>query len=661
MSSISQTSSQLDDSVSKSEETYASTVIQSLSILNSISFDFKSHEPKPSASSNKKLTEAYKALLYGNFNSFNNCLFQDLIKIYSEYAQNISDALLHDPYHFIKYFIIFLNTENNFVKNISFFQMYDQQKRNVFTDFDKSINLFQEYYKNTQDSIISKNFYYSEITNIMCNNCRASIFNCSLNPIIEIDIQRYISKRPPELSQSNITLKECMKYYFNSNPATCPNCQNRANMFKLLINNSKNLIFYLNRSSHNGFNDINFDLELDVSDYFNKGKTKSKVSTKYDLRASLCYSGNFGYFVDYNIKGQNGNNWFRFNNQYKKISVNDIYSYEPIILIYESSEKYFNYLGGNISNQVNQNGFNNNQQPANINQMNMQINNLNQVKVNNNMNAGFPINQLSQINKMNAVNPINQMNQMKQINQMNQMNQMKQMNAMNQINQMNQMNQMNAMNQMKQMNSMNQMNQMNQMNAINGMNMMTQMNPMNPINQMNTMNNMNQMGNSMKIQMPAFAHLNPFVQMNQPNNNFGQTSKDTNISSNAQDNPPPSTDINVLFKMVNENDLQNEQYRLAMQLKSDEIIKDIMKHFFMKVQKPETYIKQFLLNGIEIPKNSTLTASETNLVDDSVVTAILAVPENRNNNSNSNNIANENNNANDNNNNNNNTNAQNSG
>ena len=610
MSSICQDSSQLEETVNKSEETYASTVLQSLCILNSISSDFKSYEPRPSASNNRKLTQAFKEFLYGNFNSINNSLFQDLIKIYNEYAQNINDALPHNPYNFLKHFIIFLNTENNNIKDVSFFQLYEQQKRNVCNSFDGSVSLFEEYCRNTQDSIISKNFYYSEIANIICNNCGTKIFNCSLNPLIEIDIQRYISQRPPELSQSNITLKDCLNYYINSNPSTCPNCQNNASMFKLLINDSKILIFYLNRNSHNGFNDINFDLELDVSDCFNKDKTKSKVYTKYDLRACLCYSGNYGYFVDYNIKGQNGNIWFRFNNQYKKISINELYVYEPIILIYESSENNKNYLRGNNLNQVSQNGFNNNQQPAMMAQMNMQMNNSNQVRVNN--------------NNMNAVNPMNQMSQMNQINNMNKNNQM---------------NQMNAMNQMKQLNTMNMTNQMNAMNQ---------------------MNFMNQMRNTMNSHMSTLAQMTQISRMNQQNifqnNNFSQSCKNVKIPS--QNNPPPSVDINIIFKVVNENDLQNEQFRLAMQLKSDEKIKDIMAKLFMKLDKPEDYIKKFLLNDIEIPKNSVLTASETNLIDDSVVIAVLSIPENRNNNNNTN--AN-NNNTNDNNNNNNNANANNTG
>ena len=673
MSSISQTSSsQLEETVNKSEETYASTVLQSLCILNSISSDFKSYEPRPSASNNRKLTEAFKVFLYGNFNSINNSLFQDLIKIYNEYAQNTNDAVPHNPYNFLKHFIIFLNTENNNVKDVSFFQLYEQQKRNVCNSFDGSVSLFEEYCRNTQDSIISKNFYYSEITNIICNNCGSKIFNCSLNPLIEIDIQRYISQRPPELSQGNITLKECLNYYINSNPSTCPNCQNNASMFKLLINDSKTLIFYLNRNTHNGFNDINFDLELDVSNCFNKDKTKSKVYTKYDLRACLCYSGNYGYFVDYNIKGQNGNIWFRFNNQYKRISINELYVYEPIILIYESSENNKNYLGGNNSNQANKNGFNNNQQPANMAQMNMQMNNTNQLRVNNNnMNAVNPINQISQMNQMNAMNQMNNMNRNNQMNQMNAMNPMNQMNTMNAMNAMNPMNQMNTMNAMNPMNQMNAMNPMNQMNPMNAMNQMNQMNPMNQMNRMNMMNQMNamnqmnvmnQLRNTMNSPMSTLANMTQFTQINQQNifqnNNFSHSCNNVKIPSNTQNNPPPSVDINVIFKMVNENDLQNEQFKLAMQLKSDEKIKDIMAHLFMKLDKPDDYIKKFLLNGIEIPKNSILTASETNLIDDSEVIAVLSKPENRNNN---NNNANANNNSNDNNNNNNNANANNTG
>lgn len=623
---------QIGDTVSKSEETYASAVLQSLSILNIFKFDFMFYEPKSKENNNTKLTESFQTFLNSNFNSINDCLFQNLIKIYKEYAQNISDALLSDPYHFLKYFLIFLNGENNYVKDISFFQIYDQQKRNACNDFDSCFNLFKNYCKNTQDSIISKNIFYSEIVNITCNYCGSKLFDCSLNPILEIDIQRYIDQKSPELSESKITLKDCLNYYINANPTTCPKCQNNANMFKLLINDSKVLIFYLKRSSHNGFNDINFDIDLDISNCFNKDKTKIKIYTKYTLRACICFSGSiYGYFVDYCIKRKNGNIWYRFNNQNRQINNTELYNYEPIILIYETIEKNKSHLGGNNSNQINQ--------PNNINQMNNMI----QVSANNSMNSVHLMNQMkmAQMNQMN-----NQMNY--QMN--NQMNQMKQMNQINQMKIM-QMNQM----KMAQKNTLVRMNTMNQ--TFNRMNVMNQINQMNPINTMN-----NQM---------LMARMAQFAQMNQQNNNqviFNQGSSGLSTNQNSSASNIEDNNITVDFKIVAENDLQNVKFQLSMQLQSDEVFKDIIKKLLINLDKTENYIKKYLFNDTEILKTSTQKASEINLINKSVVLAILNESEanNTDNNANNNNDDNSNNNngnadnTNDNNNNNN-ANANNAG
>ena len=67
--------------------------------------------------------------------------------------------------------------------------------------------------------------------------------------------------------------------------------------------------------------------------------------------------------------------------------------------------------------------------------------------------------------------------------------------------------------------------------------------------------------------------------------------------SNIDDN-----NINFIFKIVNENDLQNGKFKLSMQLQSDEIIKDIIKNILVKEDKNENYIKKYLFNDTEISK-----------------------------------------------------------
>ena len=111
--------------VSKSKE----HVIQSLNTLISFKEDFLSNLPKQKDISNKKLTDAFQALHYGSFNFINDSLFLDLIKDYNEYAQNIRDALLNDPYHFLKYFLIFLNGKIIMQKMFLFFNFMSNKKR----------------------------------------------------------------------------------------------------------------------------------------------------------------------------------------------------------------------------------------------------------------------------------------------------------------------------------------------------------------------------------------------------------------------------------------------------------------------------------------------------------------------------------------------------
>lgn len=293
-------------SVNKCEETYITVVLQSLSVLMPIKNDFLNDEPLPS--NQTTLSNNFKKLLYALFNTQNNTIFQDFMNSYFFYAQNnnnsqnSSEPLLHDPYHFLKYLLIFLNSENNKPKDYNYFKKYEKEKSNSKHDIHLTFNSFKNYCINTQNSIISKNIYYSQIEQISCNNCsnRKTYYNCSLNPILEIDIDK-IKSNSAEMGNQKISLSECLKYYFEkSHQINCLNCNNMASALKKLVNDSKVLIIYLNRSQHNGQNDVNIDLKIDLSEYFIKDLIKCAY-IKYSLKSCIFYSGNIenGYFCDY--------------------------------------------------------------------------------------------------------------------------------------------------------------------------------------------------------------------------------------------------------------------------------------------------------------------------------------------------------------------------
>ena len=175
-------------SMNKYEETYAMVVLQSLSVLKAIKQDFLDDVPLP-MNFNTNLTFNFKVFLNQIFNFPNNNYFQDLLKTYNFYANNFnnSEAFLHDPYHFLKYFLEFLNNENNKVKDYNYYKVYEEEKIQNKYNMESIFNSFKKFCENTQNSVISRTIYYAQMEQIMCDNCN-NYFSVSLKPILEIDL-----------------------------------------------------------------------------------------------------------------------------------------------------------------------------------------------------------------------------------------------------------------------------------------------------------------------------------------------------------------------------------------------------------------------------------------------------------------------------------------
>ena len=159
-------------------ENYANLVLQALMALKTIKYDILNDIP--SQNINTPLTDDFKTLYFALFNSPNNKFFQDFIKTYNSKANNNKDALLNDPYNFLKYLLIFLKDENIKDFDFNFLLNYEQLKNNYINDGNQAQELFKNHMQKTQNSIIFNNFYYTEFLLTQCPICQKNILSIAL-------------------------------------------------------------------------------------------------------------------------------------------------------------------------------------------------------------------------------------------------------------------------------------------------------------------------------------------------------------------------------------------------------------------------------------------------------------------------------------------------
>ena len=186
-------------------ENYANLVLQALMALKTTKTDILNDIPTQNM--NTPLTDDFKTLFFGLFNSPENKFFKDFIKTYNSKANNNQDALLHDPYNFLKYLLIFLKEENIKDVDLNFLATYQQQKQNLINNGNQSVELFKNHFKKTQNSIISNNFYHSEFwLTTQCPTCGIQYCDYYYNPILELDIENIKKNLPNKPDNSTITL-----------------------------------------------------------------------------------------------------------------------------------------------------------------------------------------------------------------------------------------------------------------------------------------------------------------------------------------------------------------------------------------------------------------------------------------------------------------------
>ena len=320
----------------------------------------------------------------------------DLIQYYIKranmlYPNEQNNPFKGDPYHFLYYLLEILHFENNIPKDPSYNinQLYNQNILNQQND-DYMYFLFLDFFRRTQNSLISENFFNVEKYRTVCMNC-GIIYFYAIKKILRFNIEKYKMYRDqsnPQKKFCNLSLDDCFRCYIGGNTSSCTNCGNIATKYTKICCSTKVLIIYFDRKTHPFFGDIDFPLTLNIINYFSLKRVNNlNFKPVYKLKACISYDNNCGrYFADclVNNMGQMGI-WYRFMDDQVSILGNgqDIFKFEPQMLIYELDQQYNMNLNNNIQNQQFNNNF-----------LNIMLNLFNNNNIPNFFNMNFnPVNQ----------------------------------------------------------------------------------------------------------------------------------------------------------------------------------------------------------------------------------------------------------------------------
>ena len=327
--------------------------------------------------------------------------YKNLIK-----SQNV---LKRDPYHFLFFLLQFLHIEINEPKvpNYKVHKLYNQKIQEQRND-DYMYQLYLNCYENTQNSLISYYFFNIERNAFNCLNCGTYYFYSYKNMLkINVDKARnFRDSHYPQYREQILNLDDILNFYFSPHSTQCKNCNQNANDEIKIVNNSKVLIIVLERNNHNNnFNgDIRFCLDINLNKYFfeNNYNKNEKTEKNYSLKSCISLNEKYLSFCCLNIKNNKG--WYKFIDDYV-IGINgieELYQFEPQILIYEinrdsnQDDNIFqnqsfnnNNFNRNDYNQFNINNIANNLSNNNLSNM---MNNCNNGNYNSNININYQYN-----------------------------------------------------------------------------------------------------------------------------------------------------------------------------------------------------------------------------------------------------------------------------
>ena len=250
------------------------------------------------------------------------------------------NVLKEDPFHFLFFLLQFIHFETNVPKNPNYnINLLNNQSMNNKQNDVYMFNLYKDFFNQTQNSLISNNFYNIERYLYECPNCK-QYYNYGMKTVLRIDVEEVIKFRNnkfPMNINNKIDLRDCFYYYNDKITLTCENCGNpNTSKFAQICKPARVLMIAFERN-YNGFNnDIDFPINLDLSAFINQNIINN--NTNYSLVSCISYDNNSGkYFADCCIKSSGYRNFYRFiDNQISYINDKKyIYQYEPQVLIYE--------------------------------------------------------------------------------------------------------------------------------------------------------------------------------------------------------------------------------------------------------------------------------------------------------------------------------------
>ena len=375
------------NTTSNSNFSYAHSVLQSLSCLD-VTKEFVKLVVFENINPNFLLTKELYALIFvlnGGEEGLSNDIIRKFKDCYEKNKANIQspNVLKEDPFHFLFFLLQFTHLESNVPKNPNYdINLLTKQSLNNKQNDDFMFKLFTEFFNQTQNSLIAENFFNIERYLYQCPNCN-QYFNYGMKTVLRIDVEdvrKYANSNNTMYSMTNfnkINLGDCFNNYNDKINTSCENCGNQSTSkwVKICIP-ARVLIIVFERKNHPFNNDINFPVDLNMNPFVSqKINNMLHLNTNYALSSCISYDHNLKkYFADCCIKSQNGNSFYRFiNDQIMPININDIYQYEPQVLIYElknqnNNQNNYVYLQNTMNN--NNNSTNNINNVGGINSMN---------------------------------------------------------------------------------------------------------------------------------------------------------------------------------------------------------------------------------------------------------------------------------------------------
>ena len=327
---------------------YSNYIFQSFFSLNSIKnwYNIKSNDigNKNESSLEKKFYEELK-----NFYNYKIINFQNIINEYeSKYKFLFNTNLPNEPSYFINYFIEFLINYNPF-SLIRSFKIYVKNSNNIENDINNEYKLIYEAFsKKTKNRMC--HCFFNIIRNIYICECNESpdIIDFYKENVITLDLSS------SQQQNNKLDLDTYLKKYSSQNLTKCKYCGNKKvrNAKKIFLP-SEILIIYFKRFSHTYKCDVSFPIDLELNNYTclytNVSLIKeNKFNLKYSLKSCISCKNDNKYIAYIYIN----NNWYKFFDD-KKTNINnttnEIYEFEPQILIYEVMEnKLINNFDKNL-------------------------------------------------------------------------------------------------------------------------------------------------------------------------------------------------------------------------------------------------------------------------------------------------------------------------